>query len=228
MRDMRKYIPFSFYLFLCLTAFPNQPFLWILDSNRSLNMIILDAILAEDEEYTRHMLKTLVKRSDLFMEDIIEGLFYQHSTDGKNNRSLEVMLESVLAEGEDDEFALHWMTENSCAYEMLVKNLSFFTNPYLKAHILTLLPYFEKPDSKSYLMVAGEQLLKTIEMQSGFLLPGQVNELSAFFEVVIYFKDRDFLEICVSIIERTKQKEVVRHGKKIIKKLLYLVNGGAF
>lgn len=224
MRDMRKHILFSFYLFLCLTAFPNQAFLWILDSNRSLNMIILDAILAEDEENARHMLKTLVKRPDLFMEDIIEGLFYQHSTDGKNNRCLEVMLESVLEEGKDDEYALLWMTENSCAYGLLVKNLSFFTNPYLKAHILTLLPYSEKPDSKSYLMVAGEQLLRTIERQSGFLLPGHILELSAFFEAVIYFKDRDFIEICVSIIEKTKQEEVVSHGRKIIQKLLYLVN----
>ncbi|GAG49111.1 unnamed protein product, partial [marine sediment metagenome] len=82
----------------------------------------------EDEETALRMVEALPGRTDLYMEDIIEGIFYQQLPLGKGERCLEMLLGSLIYRQDGDKRIDLWLAENTSAFELLVRNMFSFKN----------------------------------------------------------------------------------------------------
>ena len=69
-------------------------------------------------------------------------------------------------------------------------------------------------------LAEGDQLLRRLTAQNGYLGAGQMQEMLQFFDAVRSYSDWQFMEICISIVEQSRQKRVVSEGRALIRVLL--------
>jgi len=200
---------------VCFRVFCAEPALWVQGTTRIANPVLLDLILTSDMDTAFRTLDALSGRDDLYMEDIIEGLFYQHSARPRGELYLEVLLDAVIRKNSRRVVDL-WLLTNSRAFELLARSLPGLTNARLRTYIITLLPRVEGVDTLSLLMAEGDRLLTMLEDQEGYFRVDQLREALAFFDAVERTGDWSFSELCVSMAERSRQRVVVRKSREIV------------
>jgi hypothetical protein len=192
---------------------------WVEESDRNSNSVIGNIILSEDGETSLRIIRALGRREDPYMEDIIERIFYQHSQDVDEEYYLEVLLGVILKENTNAQELSRWTEANSKAYHILLSNLHSFSNPYLKAHIISILPYGMTKFGKSSLMSEARTILDEMQKRDGYLPPGRIKEVLAFFNTVEMLNDTVFLEVCVSFVELSRQRILVTRGRATVERL---------
>jgi hypothetical protein len=211
----------TFLLFLAasLPVSPLDIAAWVEQSGRDNNSIVGDIILSEDTDTSLRVISALAKREDPYVEDIIDRIFYQESSDRDEEYLLEALLFAILKNNNSPEKLVNWYSANPHAYRLLVSNLASFENAFLKSYILLLLPYGELKNAKSLLMSESQKILDEMDGNGGYLTPGRINEVLAVFEDMELYNDPIFSEMCLSLIEKTRQRVVVRRGRETLRKL---------
>ncbi len=206
-------------MLLNVDAFSLDLAAWVKDSNRDNNAVVGDIILSGDSETSLRVIRALGQREDPYVEDIIERIFYQESRDIDEEYYLEFLLVTILARENSPEKLTEWTNANPRAYDLLSENLTSFSNAFLKSYIILLLPYGETKIAKSLLMSESRIVLDEMHHNSGYLMPGRIKEVLAVFETVDVFSDSVFLEVCVSLVEQSRQSMVVSRGRSTIRRL---------
>jgi hypothetical protein len=192
---------------------------WVKDTGRDTNSVVGDIILTEDSETSLRVIRALGQREDPYMEDIIERIFYQESRDIDEEYYLEVLLVAIYRRYNSPEKLAEWTNSNPRAYDLLLENLTSFKNAFLKTYIILLLPHGMTNFSKSFLMSESRIILDEMHHNDGYLMPGRIKEVLAIFEAVDVFNDTVFLEVCVSLVEGSRQRIVVSRGRSTIRRL---------
>ncbi len=209
-------------LLLLLSSTPVCPLdiaTWVKESGRDSNAVVGDIILSEDTDTSLRVIRALAQREDPYVEDIIDRIFYQESRDRDEGYLLETLLFSILKMNNSPEKLTIWTASNPHAYNLLVENLASFKNAFLKSYILLLLPYGETNGSKSLLMSESQRILDEMNRSNGYLTPGRINEVLAVFEGMDYYNDPVFSEMCLSLVEKSRQRMVVRRGQETLQRL---------
>lgn len=192
---------------------------WVKESNRNNNAVVGDIILSGDIETSLRVIKALGQRQDPYVEDIIERIFYQESRDIDEEYYLELLLVTILTRDNSPEKLTAWTNANPRAYDLLSENLTSFNNAFLKSYIILLLPYGETKFAKSPLMSESRIILNEMHHNDGYLMPGRIKEVLAIFETVDVFNDSVFLEVCISLVEQSRQSVIVSRGRSTLRRL---------
>jgi hypothetical protein len=192
---------------------------WVKESNRNNNAVVGDIILSGDSETSLRVIKALGQRQDPYVEDIIERIFYQESRDIDEEYYLELLLVTILTRDNSPEKLTAWTNANPRAYDLLSENLTSFNNAFLKSYIILLLPYGETKFAKSPLMSESRIILNEMHHNDGYLMPGRIKEVLAIFETVDVFNDSVFLEVCISLVEQSRQSVIVSRGRSTLRRL---------
>ncbi len=192
---------------------------WVKESNRNNNAVVGDIILSGDTETSLRVIKALGQREDPYVEDIIERIFYQESRDIDEEYYLELLLVTILTRDNSPEKLTAWTNANPRAYDLLSENLTSFNNAFLKSYIILLLPYGETKFAKSPLMSESRIILNEMHHNDGYLMPGRIKEVLAIFETVDVFNDSVFLEVCISLVEQSRQSVIVSRGRSTLRRL---------
>ena len=192
---------------------------WVKESNRNNNAVVGDIILSGDSETSLRVIKALGQREDPYVEDIIERIFYQESRDIDEEYYLELLLVTILTRDNSPEKLTAWTNANPRAYDLLSENLTSFNNAFLKSYIILLLPYGETKFAKSPLMSESRIILNEMHHNDGYLMPGRIKEVLAIFETVDVFNDSVFLEVCISLVEQSRQSVIVSRGRSTLRRL---------
>ena len=219
MKNRRRILSRYLYLFSLLSCLQISAFdvaAWVATSSRVQNPIILDLIMTGSSATSQQILEALAQRDDLYCEDIIERVFHQETADR------ELLLESYLTQiTEAGEMRIvMWIDANPGISDLMIRNMSSFSSPYLKTCILRLIPYARRVDSKSYLMREAVDTLMEIENQGGYVGSGRFRELLELLRIISDFRDPDFLEICLSISESSRQAMIVSKSREVTLKLI--------
>ena len=174
--------------------------------------------MTENIATSQKILKALAQRDDLYCEDIIERVYYQESTG--RELLLEAYFTQIMEAGELR--ILIWIDTNPATSDLMIRNLSSFSNPYLKAHVLKLIPHARREDSKSYLMREAVEILSEIETRNGYLGPGHLRELLELLRIIADFRDPDFLEYCISLSEKSRQEIIVTRSRTVAGLLAFI------
>ena len=192
---------------------------WVKESNRNNNAVVGDIILSGDSETSLRVIKALGQREDPYVEDIIERIFYQESRDIDEEYYLELLLVTILTRDNSPEKLTAWTNANPRAYDLFSENLTSFNNAFLKSYIILLLPYGETKFAKSPLMSESRLILNEMHHNDGYLMPGRIKEVLAIFETVDVFNDSVFLEVCISLVEQSRQSVIVSRGRSTLRRL---------
>jgi hypothetical protein len=193
--------------------------LWVRESGRANNILIGDIILSEDTDTSLRVIRALAKREDPYMQDIIERLFYQESKGIDTESLLEILFGAILKQYNSPGKMKAWIDINPRAYDLLIENLLSIENPFLKSYILLILPYGENKKAKSILMSESRAILREMVRDGGYLEPGRIKEVLAVFEGIEAFNDSVFSEMCLSLVEKSRQTVVVSRGRSTLQKL---------
>jgi len=192
---------------------------WVKESKKNNNAVVGDIILSGDIETSLRVIKALGQREDPYVEDIIERIFYQESRDIDEEYYLELLLVTILTRDNSPEKLTAWTNANPRAYDLLSENLTSFNNAFLKSYIILLLPYGETKFAKSPLMSESRIILNEMHHNDGYLMPGRIKEVLAIFETVDVFNDSVFLEVCISLVEQSRQSVIVSRGRSTLRRL---------
>jgi len=205
-------------LIYCFPAHSSDISDWVRESGRDQNSIIFKFILTEDRESSSKILKALGQRSDPYVEDIIESLFYQHLKDNDEENCLEELLRAVLAARSTPEDVLKWHSANSNAYNLLIDNLDKLSNPYLKSYIIRLFSFsvVDNSKSKTALMNEGRQILQSVKTHNGYLIAGGTRELLELLNAIESLQDPSFMELLLSFIEHSRQGIIVVKARNVL------------
>ena len=206
-------------MLLNVDAFSLDMAAWVKETSRDNNDVVGDIILTEDSETSLRVIRALGQREDPYVEDIIERIFYQESRDIDEQYYLELLLATIFKRYNSPEKLAEWTNANPRAYNLLLENLTSFRNAFLKSYIILLLPYGETKYAKSLLMSECRIVLNEMHHNSGYLMPGRIKEVLAVFETVDVFSDSVFLEVCISLVEQSRQSMVVSRGRSTIQRL---------
>ena len=190
---------------------------WVYYSNSSLNPMVTELILSDNQEIAYSALKALSEREDLYWEDIIESLIFRHPQDRRVEVFLEILIDKLLS-GPPPRLRA-WIVKNPEGYDLLIQSMGEFESPYLKARIIRMLPYSTTEYLRSSLMAECDQIADQLDRGQGVLSDGYLRELLAVFDVIKSLGDRDFLYMAIRLTSLSVQKRAIDKGREIIRVL---------
>ena len=218
---MKTFILFSIILFFSIFPLISMDLpSFIQNSDRTSNDIIFEMLLSEETENKLIILKNLPLREDLYIEDILILIINRENSGFNKEFYLEILFESIFAKSIFKEEIKLWLRINPNGFRNLAISLSNYSNNYLKSYIIKLFSFSDYPDIKSYLMTEAKIVLNKIHQNNGLVSPGLKYEIIEIFNTIMFFDEIDFLEICISILEESRDQLIVELGKKTVSVLL--------
>ena len=197
---------------------------WVVAGDRKSNRVLSEMILSEDSETALRLIKALGERPDPYVEDIIERIFFQYSAAVDEEYFLEALFQAALANRGSADHRSAWVQANAVVIEMLSGRLPHISNAFLKAHLLTCIPYLESPVASSRLMSEGSSLMQEMRRNAGFLPAGRIKEALAFFEAAEQSGSPDFLRLCLDMRSGSRQRIIVERASRAVRTIRDLMD----
>ena len=197
---------------------------WVVSGDRRSNHVLSEMILSEDSETALRVIKALGERPDPYVKDIIEEIFFQYSDALDEEYFLEALFQSALANRGSVDRRSAWVEANAVVIDMLSGRLPHISNAFLKAHLLTCIPYLGSPVAFSRLMSEGGGLLQEMRRNAGFLPAGRIKEALAFFEAVEKSGSPDFLRLCLDMRSGSRQRIIVDRASRAVRAIRDLMD----
>lgn len=194
----------------------------VIYSDRSRNGFLLNLFLGEDLTDQICIVTNLGRRSDPFVEEFIISIT-DHMTPLKRDKYeylLRVLLFSVFHPDFDEDELRARILVNKKGVEYLVRQLHVFQDPMLKCQILWMIPHLHDPAFFSVCMTEGDHLLSILKQTSG--MPGCLinQEIICLLEIVEQIGNKDYLPLCQSFIQFSRNKQVIEESRQLSKVLL--------
>jgi hypothetical protein len=212
---MRRVFLFIVLIYLNHNLFSLDLASFIINSNKNFNSIILEILNNSDLTDTLIIAKALGKRQDPYLSDIIINILSSNN----NTEITEIFLETLLFSaiiGKTDNELTYWAQVNKDALNLLMKNLSHFSNSTLKNNIIQLAFYMERADLNSYLMIEVDKLLTELKQNGGYLHPFRIEEAITLMNIIEDSGEDLFLESVLSIFEASEDPPLIRACKNTI------------
>lgn len=194
----------------------------IINSDRSDDPFFLKILFSLDLTDQICIVTYLGQRRDPYVEEYIFGIM-SRMVPLKRDRYeylLRVLLFSVFHPGfEEDELAARIFI-NKKGIECLISQLHIFHDPLLKCQILWMIPVVHDVSFFAYCMTEGEYLLTKVKQAKGMPDVMVNEEIICLLETIQQIGDRDYLFLCQSFIESSRNKRVVNAARETMKILL--------
>lgn len=194
----------------------------ILNSDRSSDAFFLKILLSQDLTDQICILKNLGQRPDPYVEEYIFGIMSRMESRKKDRYEylLRILLFSVFNPDFDEDELAARIVINKKGIEYLITQMHIFHDPMLKCQIIWIIPYVHDLSSFAFCMTEGEYLLSILKQTKG--MPDSIinEEIICLLETIQQIGNHDYLFLCESFIELSRNKKVVDAARGTIKILL--------
>jgi hypothetical protein len=194
----------------------------VITSDRSYDPFLLWILFSLDLTDQVCILKHLGQRPDPYVEDYISGLLSRMTPSKKERYEylLRVLLFSVFhPDLEDDEIAARVLI-NKRGIKDLISKIQSFSDPVLKCQIMWIIPSVHDLASFSFCMTEGNYLISILQETMGTPDPLINEEIICLLKTVQQIGNTDYLFLCESFVELSRNKGVVDIARQTLRILL--------
>jgi hypothetical protein len=212
---------FFAWIFICLFITPAGALdcsQIVINSDRTNDPFLLHILFSRNLTDQVCILKYLGQRNDPYVEEYIFGIM-SHMDPVKKDRYeylLRVLLFSVFHPDFDENELATRVLLNKRGIDFLISQIHTFYDPVLKCQIIWIIPYVHDQSSFSFCMTEGESLLSLLKKTKG--MPDAVvnEEIICLLDTIQQIGNHDYLFLCQSFIELSRNKRVVDAARHTI------------
>ncbi len=136
----------------------------------------------------------------------------------RSEHLMRVLIDGLIASASDDHDREMLIQANAEAFDSLMHSMNSFRDCVLKANLIVLFRLSEKPRYAPIIAKEGSMLVETMRRHKGHLSPEERAEAFAFLEYCSTADSKVFMEICSTFAEESRDKELVKRAKQILRK----------